>query len=76
MAYARGRIPLYWIVNLAERQVEVFADPMPDGYRSSKAHPDGQSVPVVIRGLLLGEIAVADILPPPQAIPTAGSNGP
>ena len=75
MAYARGRIPVYWIINLVHRQVEVFADPGPDGYGSSKVYSEGQSVPVVIAGLPLGEIAVNDILPPPLAVPTAGGNG-
>jgi hypothetical protein len=26
MAYARGRIPVYWIINLVDHQVEVLAD--------------------------------------------------
>jgi Uma2 family endonuclease len=64
MAYARGRIPAYWIVNLVERQIEVFSDPGSDGYGTSQIYPEGQSVPVVINGMVLGEIAVSDILPP------------
>ncbi len=75
MAYARGRIPVYWIINLVHRQVEVFADPEPDGYGTSKVYPEGQSVPVVIGGLPLGEIALNDILPPPLAAQPAGGNG-
>ena len=75
MAYARGRIPVYWIINLVHRQVEVFADPGPDGYGTSEVYPEGQSVPVVIGGQPFGEIAVNDILPPPPAVPTAGGNG-
>jgi Uma2 family endonuclease len=75
MAYARGRIPVYWIINLVHRQVEVFSDPEPDGYGTSKVHREGQSVPVVIGGLSLGEIAVNDILPPPLPVPPAGGNG-
>ena len=73
LAYARGRIPVYWIINLVHRQVEVFADPGPDGYGSSTVYPEGQSVPVVIGGLTLGRIAVNDILPPP--IPPEGGDG-
>ncbi|MGO9464542.1 MAG: Uma2 family endonuclease [Isosphaeraceae bacterium] len=75
MAYARGRVPVYWIINLVQRQVEVFADPGPEGYGTSKIYVAGQSVPVVIGGLRLGEIAVNDVLPPPLAGPTAGGDG-
>jgi hypothetical protein len=32
-AYARGSIPVYWIINLVDRQVEVYTDPEPDSYR-------------------------------------------
>jgi Uma2 family endonuclease len=66
MAYARGRIPVYWIINLVHRQVEVYADPGPDGYGPAQVYPEGQSVPVVIGGQPLGKIAVDDILPRPQ----------
>ena len=29
--YARARVPDYWIVNLADRRLEVHREPMPDG---------------------------------------------
>jgi Uma2 family endonuclease len=67
LAYARGRIPVYWIINLVHRQIEVFSNPGPDGYGPSTVYTGGQSVPVVIAGQTLGEIAVNDILPPPVA---------
>ena len=35
-AYAKGRIPVYWIVNLVNRQVEVYSRPGKNGYRSHK----------------------------------------
>jgi Uma2 family endonuclease len=62
-AYARGGIPVYWIVNLADSQIEVYADPGQGGYQSLVIYKPGQQVPVVIDGQLLGTIAVADILP-------------
>ena len=74
-AYARGRIPVYWIINLVHRQVEVYTNPGPDGYGPSQVYHEGQSVPVVIGGQPLGEIAVNDILPPPPAVSTPGANG-
>jgi Uma2 family endonuclease len=61
-AYARGRIPVYWIVNLVDRQVEVYSDPVPDGYRSKQVFTAGQSIPVMLDGQVIGQIAVDDIL--------------
>ncbi len=63
LAYAKGRIPIYWIVNLVDRQVEVYSDPTPDGYRSMQIFTPGQDIPVAIDGVEVGRIAVADILP-------------
>ena len=63
-AYARAGIPIYWIVNLIARQVEVYTQPVKAGrYRSRKVYKPGQQVPVVIAGQPLPPIAVDDILP-------------
>jgi Uma2 family endonuclease len=62
-AYARACIPVYWIVNLNDRQVEVYSDPGADGYRSAEVFAPGQEVPVIIAGIEVGRIKVADILP-------------
>ncbi len=61
--YAGGGIAVYWIVNLVERQVEVYTDPGPAGYASREVFKPGQQVPVVIDGRLLGHVAVDDLLP-------------
>jgi Uma2 family endonuclease len=61
--YARGGILIYWIVNLIDRQVEVYTDPGPAGYATRQDFPSGQQVPVVIDGQQVGQIAVDDILP-------------
>src|SRR5262249_53273480 len=45
-AYAGGRIPVYWIVNLVDRQVEVYSNPRARRYRSSQVYRPGQEVPV------------------------------
>jgi Uma2 family endonuclease len=70
--YGPAGLPVYWIVNLVHRQVEVYTDPGPEGYRSRVDFLEGQAVPVMIDGRHLGEIAVDDILPP---LPIADSNG-
>jgi Uma2 family endonuclease len=61
--YAKGNIPVSWIVNLVDRQVEVYTDPGPTGYASRHDFPIGQQVPVVIDGRQIGQIPVADIMP-------------
>lgn len=60
--YARANILAYWIINLVDRQIEVYTDPGPDGYRSTQAFQPGQAVPVVIDGEPTGQVAVDDIL--------------
>jgi Uma2 family endonuclease len=63
-AYAKDGIPVYWIVNLVDRQVEVYTRPVKAGrYRSRKDYKPGQQVPVMIAGQQLPPIAVDDILP-------------
>jgi len=61
--YGAGGVPVYWIVNLVERQVEVYADPVPTGYGSRRIFKPGRRVPVVIAGVEVGRIRVADLLP-------------
>ncbi len=61
--YGPSEIPVYWIVNLVHRQVEVYTDPGPEGYRSRVDFLAGQVVFVVIDGKHFGPIAVDDILP-------------
>jgi Uma2 family endonuclease len=65
--YARASIPVYWIVNLIDRQVEVFTQPggnveQPD-YAGCQIIPATGHVPVVIDGREVGQIAVQAILP-------------
>jgi Uma2 family endonuclease len=62
-AYARGGIPVYWIVNLSDRRVEVYSVPSEDGYRLAEVFLPGQEVPVVIAGIEAGRIKISDLLP-------------
>ena len=62
-AYARGGIPIYWIVNLVQRQVEVYTGPSPAGYGVRTDFGAGDHVPVVLDGVEVGKIAVDSILP-------------
>ena len=64
--YAEAKIPVYWIVNLQDRIVEVYT--LPRGgrnptYRSRVDYAAGMAVPVVVAGNALGTIPVDEILP-------------
>ena len=64
---ARSGIPVYWIVNLVDRQVEIYTDPTAVGYGSRVVYsklPSAQMAPVVIDGVEVGQVAVSDILSP------------
>jgi len=61
--YAKAAIPVYWIVNLDRRVVEVYSLPLNRAYRSRLVFKEGHSVPVVIDGDQVGHVAVKDILP-------------
>jgi Uma2 family endonuclease len=61
--FAAAGIPVYWIVNLVERQIEVYSGPSTTGYSSRVDFLEGQNVPVMIEGVEVGQIVVADVLP-------------
>jgi Uma2 family endonuclease len=61
--YGPAGIPVYWIINLASRRVEVYTNPTPDGYASRIDYAPGEFIPLVIDGKTVGQVAVAEILP-------------
>jgi Uma2 family endonuclease len=61
--YGGGGIPVYWIVNVAGRQLEVYAHPAGGAYPAPTILGEPESVGLIIQGQVVGEIAVADLLP-------------
>ncbi len=61
--YAAGGIPVYWIVNLVDRQVEVYSDPSPSSYRSRLNYHAGEAIPVIIGDSPPRSVPVNDLLP-------------
>ena len=63
--YAADGIPVYWIVNLQDYQVEVYADPdsAQRVYRTRTDYRAGQDVPLVLDGVQVATIPAADLLP-------------
>src|SRR5262249_17287673 len=56
--YARARIPVSWIINLLDRQVEVYTDPSgptaTPAYAKRQIFKVGDAVPVVLDGAISG----------------------
>jgi Uma2 family endonuclease len=61
--YAGQAIPVYWVVNLGARRIEVYAEPEGPSYRSTRSYGPDDAVPVVLDGREVGRIAVRDVLP-------------
>jgi len=67
--YAAAGIPEYWIINLAERKLEVLRKPaaavgqLPARYESLDVFGPEQTLDVVLDGTKVGTISVADMLP-------------
>jgi Uma2 family endonuclease len=64
--YARAGINPYRIVNLVDRQIEVYSQPSVDSgdYVERTVYAATDAVPVVIDGVTVGTIRLADLLPP------------
>ena len=65
--YARNGIAVYWIVNVADRVIDVYTGPSgpastPD-YATTATFRPGEAVPVVLDGTTVGTLNVTDLLP-------------
>jgi Uma2 family endonuclease len=64
--YARARIPVYWIINLNDRQVEVYTEPKggkSPAYRRRTDYSIDTKVPLSIDDTEIGRVAVSVLLP-------------
>jgi hypothetical protein len=69
-SYARAKLAVYWIVNLTERQVEVYADPVSPAegdprYARRDVYRPGDAVPLVVPGAAGPSAVPVDALLPP-----------
>jgi Uma2 family endonuclease len=65
--YARNAVPVYWIVNLVDGVLEVYADPSgrnpaPD-YATARTLTPADRVEVVIDGTVVASVAVSEMFP-------------
>lgn len=65
--YAQAALPVYWIVNVADGQIEIYTDPDPAAnppvYATRTDYLLGQDLPIVLDGVQVATIPVADLIP-------------
>lgn|SRR5262245_1289732 len=65
--YADAGLPVYWIVNLVDRQLEVYTQPSGTvaaaRYAQRQDFRPGDSVHLLLDGAVVGQVAVRDVLP-------------
>ena len=65
--YGRAGIPVYWIINLTDRQLELFTEPTgPDpspGYRQQHTFGPDDEIPFELDGIEIARFAVRNFLP-------------
>jgi Uma2 family endonuclease len=49
--YAQAGVPIYWLVDVPGRSIEVRTDPGSDGYRACETYTEGASVPSPAAGV-------------------------
>ena len=67
VTYGGGNVPVYWLVNIRDRQIEVYTGPSgpsePVGYRHCEVLFPGDVVTLMLEGREVARIPVADLLP-------------
>ena len=65
--YARANVPIYWIVNLVDQQIEVYENPTGPSasarYDKQTIYHPNDSIPLVLEGKTLAMFSVKDLLP-------------
>jgi Uma2 family endonuclease len=65
--YAQAGIPEYWVINIPDRQIEVYSNPNPTAnppaYGIRKDYAITDAVPLVLDGATVATIPVADLIP-------------
>ena len=65
--YAQAGIPCYWVVNLIDRRIEEYTDPVASGenpdYRQRRDYSADAEIALLLDGRRLASIPVRDLLP-------------
>jgi Uma2 family endonuclease len=49
--YARARVPVYWLVDIPGKTIEVGSEPGPNGYRKHESYSEADIVPSPLAGI-------------------------
>lgn len=64
--YARAGLPVYWIVNVIDREVEVYEQPSgptaDPSYAARTVYTSGQAIPLTVDGVTVGSVPVDELL--------------
>lgn len=65
--FAKFGLPVFWIINVEDRQIEVYTDPdataNPPAYRTRTDYRPGQDVPVALDGAVVAVLPASDLIP-------------
>jgi Uma2 family endonuclease len=65
--YAKAEIPIYWIINLVDRQIEVYSQPdsgvTPATYLQRQDYRSEDILPIVLAGQNIEQVLVRELLP-------------
>jgi Uma2 family endonuclease len=65
--YARASIPCYWIINLVDQRIEVYTQPSGataiPAYGAFQTYQPGDTIPLILDGNAVANLAVSDLLP-------------
>jgi len=62
--YAAAEIPIYWIMNLPEQQLEVYTNPFEGSYQHHRVYTLADSVPLLIEGATVTSLSVKSMISP------------
>jgi Uma2 family endonuclease len=66
-AYASAVVPVYWVVNIPERRIDVYSRPSGPAasptYEEQRSYGPDDEVPVILDGREVGRIPVREVLP-------------
>ena len=63
VTYGAAGIPVYWLVNVRDREVEVWSSPVNGAYLIHQVLHETESVDLVLGGQVVGQIPVTELLP-------------
>jgi Uma2 family endonuclease len=61
--YGAGGVPVYWLLDLNRRVLEVHTDPSPDGYRTLHTLGPDEEIALVLDGREVARFPVREVLP-------------